>query len=333
MMTDLPAILAALMVRAKSDRKRIVLSEGADPRVARAAVVGQAQGLADLIVVGPKDAVAQAITEADGDPANFDIHDPNASALSAELAHGFFEHRKHKGMTPEHAIEMLQDPLFYSAMLVRSGRADGTIAGAVEPTPRVVRAAIQVIGKAPHSALVSGFFLMVLPDGRPVIFSDSGLVVDPDAEELAAIAGQSAASYAALTGDLPHVAMLSFSTMGSAAHPRVSKVQKATEIARAANPDLALDGEMQFDTAYVPHVGASKAPNSRVAGNANVFIFPNLDAGNIGYKIAQRVGGAIAIGPILQGLAKPANDLSRGCSSEDVVAMIAVTAVQAQALS
>lgn len=332
MMNDLPAILAALMLRAKSDKKRIVLSEGADPRVAQAAVIAQAQGLANLTLVGPKEAVQQAIWDAEGEPEDFEIHDPMTSAQAPGLAASFHDLRKHKGMTPEHAIEMLQDPLFYSAMLVRSGHADGTIAGAVEPTPRVVRAAIQVIGKAHNSPLVSGFFLMILPDGRPVIFSDSGLVVDPDAEELAAIAGQSAASYAALTGGLPHVAMLSFSTMGSAAHPRVSKVQKATEIARAANPDLALDGEMQFDAAYVPHVGASKAPNSRVAGNANVFIFPNLDAGNIGYKIAQRVGGAIAIGPILQGLAKPANDLSRGCTAEDVLAMIAVTAVQAQAM-
>ena len=331
-MTDLPTPLAALMDRAKADRKKIVLSEGADIRVARAAVMAQADGLADLVLIGRAEEVAAGLEQAGGTPGDFDIQDPQDSPRAAEMAAAFHDLRKHKGVTPEKAAMLVQDPLVYSAMLVRLGHADGTIAGAVSPTPDVVRAAIQVIGKAPASPLVSSFFLMVLTDGRPVIFSDSGLVVDPSAEELAAIAAQSADSFSALTGGDPRIAMLSFSTKGSAAHPMVSKVQQATEMAKTANPDLALDGELQFDAAFVPNVGASKAPGSDVAGQANVFIFPNLDAGNIGYKIAQRIGGATAIGPILQGLAKPANDLSRGCSAEDVVAMIAVTSAQAQAL-
>jgi len=222
-------------------------------------------------------------------------------------------------------------------MLVRMDLADGTVGGAVATTSDTVRAALQVIGKARDAALVSSFFLMVLPEGHPsgraaMIFSDSGLVIEPNAEELAAIAVQSAASYRALIQDTPKIALLSFSTKGSARHPNVSKVTEAAEMLAENHPELDADGELQFDAAFVPDVGGTKAPGSATAGHANVMIFPNLDAGNIGYKIAQRIGGCTAIGPILQGLAKPANDLSRGCTADDVLNMIAVTALQSAAL-
>ncbi|MEM8539168.1 MAG: phosphate acyltransferase, partial [Pseudomonadota bacterium] len=219
--------------------------------------------------------------------------------------------------------------------LVRKGHATGTVGGAVATTSDVVRTAIQVIGKAADAPMVSSFFAMYPSNdsGRAMIYSDSGLVIDPTAEELAAIAAQSAASCRALLRQEPCVAMLSFSTKGSARHARVSKVTDALEILQAAHPDLPADGELQFDAAFVPAVGESKAPGSNVAGHANVMIFPDLDAGNIGYKITQRVGGYAAIGPILQGLAQPANDLSRGCSAADVTQMIAVTVLQAMANS
>jgi len=221
-------------------------------------------------------------------------------------------------------------------MMVRNGHADGTVGGAVATTSDTVRAALQIIGKAKSAPLVSSFFLMVLPENHPsgrdaMVFGDSGLVIDPDAQELAAIAAASAASYTQLLGDTPKVALLSFSTMGSARHAAVTKVTEAAALLKEQHPDLASDGELQFDAAFVPDVGASKAPNSATAGQANVMIFPNLDAGNIGYKIAQRIGGCDAIGPVLQGLAKPANDLSRGCVASDVTNMIAVTALQAAA--
>ena len=234
----------------------------------------------------------------------------------------------------EIAEKQAPDPLVFAAMLVRNDHADGTVGGAVATTSDTVRAALQVIGKAKTATLVSSFFLMVLPEGHPsgrggMIYSDCGLVIDPSAEELAAIAQQSAASCVALMDETPKVAMLSFSTKGSARHPNVDKVTQAAALVKEQAPDLNVDGELQFDAAFVPSVGDSKAAGSSVAGHANVMIFPNLDAGNIGYKITQRIGGATAIGPVLQGLAKPANDLSRGCAADDVLHMIAVTALQA----
>ena len=230
---------------------------------------------------------------------------------------------------------MINNPLVFAAMLVRNDHADGTVGGAVATTSDTVRAALQVIGKAKTAPLVSSFFLMILPEDHPLdraamIFSDCGMVIDPNAQELAGIASQAANSFAALVGDIPKVGMLSFSTHGSAKHDRVTKVQDATETLKAARSDLIVDGELQLDAALIPSVAASKAPSGTLRGAANVLIFPNLDAGNIGYKLAQRFGGAVAIGPVLQGLAKPANDLSRGCTAGDVLAMIAVTALQAE---
>lgn len=307
-----------------AERPVIALSEGEDPRVVAGGLAAEAAGLAEVIFVG---------RAGHGDAPAEKMHDPATSDLTEGFARSFYELRKHKGMDEAKALEAVRTPLVYAAMLVREGHATGTVGGAVATTSDVVRTAIQVIGKATDAPMVSSFFAMYPPDdrGRAMIYSDSGLVIDPSSEELAAIAAQSAASCRALLREEPRVAMLSFSTKGSARHARVSKVTDALEILQAAHPDLQADGELQFDAAFVPAVGETKAPGSNVAGRANVMIFPDLDAGNIGYKITQRVGGYAAIGPVLQGLAKPANDLSRGCSAEDVTQMIAVTVLQAMA--
>ncbi|MTH95239.1 phosphate acetyltransferase [Roseibium sp. RKSG952] len=328
--------LRTILGAATSSDKIIALAEGDDPRVVEGALKARSEGVARIILIGEQAKVEAELAKQGGsDVDGIEIHDPNSSSLTESFAAELHELRKHKGMTPEQAREQITKRLNYAAMLVHKGLADGTVGGAVETTSDTVRAALQIIGKAPDAAMVSSFFLMLYcRDHHSVrgahIFADCGLVVDPNEEELAAIARASAASYHALTNETPRVAMLSFSTTGSAKHPKVSKVVEATEIAKAADPDLLIDGELQFDAAFVPEVAAKKAAASPLQGQANVFVFPNLDAGNLGYKIAQRIGGAEAIGPVLQGLAKPANDLSRGCSAEDVLHMVAVTAVQAQ---
>ena len=327
----LPAALAAAQVAklACAARPIITLSEGSDPRVVAGALAAEAAQIADIILIGPRADVRRALSEAGGrESESMAIHDPAGSDLSATLADAFYQLRKHKGIPPQEAATAVQEPLIYAALLVHLGRAHGTVGGAVETTSNVVRAALQVIGKAKGTALVSSCFLMFPPQSQAMVYSDCGLVIDPDAHELAEIAAMAAQSCRDLLQQDPKVAMLSFSTKGSAAHASVSKVQQATELARKAHPSLPIDGELQFDAAVDAGVGAAKAPGSRVAGAANVMVFPNLDAGNIGYKITQRMGGATAIGPILQGLAKPANDLSRGCTSEDVLQMIAVTVMQ-----
>lgn len=327
----LPAALAAAQVAklASAARPIITLSEGSDPRVVAGALAAEAAQIADIILIGPRADVRRALTAAGGcESESMAIHDPAGSDLSVTLADAFYQLRKHKGITPQEAATAVQEPLIYAALLVHLGRAHGTVGGAVETTSNVVRAALQVIGKAKGTALVSSCFLMFPPQSQAMVYSDCGLVIDPDAHELAEIAAMAAQSCRDLLQQDPKVAMLSFSTKGSAAHASVSKVQQATELARKAHPSLPIDGELQFDAAVDAGVGAAKAPGSRVAGAANVMVFPNLDAGNIGYKITQRMGGATAIGPILQGLAKPANDLSRGCTSEDVLQMIAVTVMQ-----
>ena len=329
--------LEGILEAAKRARKRIVLSEGEDRRIVEAAVRAAGDGLAEIVLVGDRATVARRLVEfgADADAtAGLRIEDPQTSPLTPRLAAAYHALRKAKGVDAEAAAAAVRSPLIFSAMMVREGEADGTVGGAVATTADTVRAALQTIGRAPGVKIVSSFFLMLLCQPHHArkgafVFADCGLVVDPDAAELADIAVASARSYQALTGQPPKVAMLSFSTHGSAAHERVAKVAEATRMARTAAPDLLIDGELQFDAAFVEAVGTVKAPDSPLRGQANVFVFPNLDAANIGYKIAQRIGGAVAIGPILQGLARPANDLSRGCSADDVYHMIAVTGVQA----
>ncbi len=329
--------LETLLLNAARSKFRIVLSEGADPRAVEAALAAQSDGIAKMILVGPENEITEALS-AQNAPTDHGVQviDPSTSELLPELAALYHALRAHKGVSAEDALTAAQSPHIFAALLVKSGHADGTVGGAVATTADIVRAAIQVIGPAPGSTLVSSFFLMLFCADHHEkkgahIFADSGLVVDPNADEMAQIAVSSAASFAALTGETPRVAMLSFSTHGSAQHDAVSKVVMATEKARNANPNLLIDGELQFDAAFDAGVAEKKAELSPLKGEANVFIFPNLESGNIAYKIAQRLGGATAIGPVLQGLAKPANDLSRGCSAEDILHMIAVTAAQATA--
>jgi len=329
------SVLQGLQDRAAARPAHIVLSEGHDPRVVAGAVSAVRAGFARITLVGQtEDLLGQLAAVGAAIGPQIAIEDPHTSALTNEFAQTYFDLRKHKGVSEDIAAIQARDPLVFAAMMVRNGHADGTVGGAVATTSDTVRAALQIIGKAKDAPLVSSFFLMALPEGHPsgrsaMIFGDCGLVIDPNAKELAAIAVASAASCKQLLGDAPKVALLSFSTKGSARHPAVTKVSDAVEILQRDHPNLPSDGELQFDAAFVPEVGASKAPGSTVAGHANVMIFPNLDAGNIGYKIAQRIGGADAIGPVLQGLSKPANDLSRGCTAQDVTNMIAVTTLQA----
>ncbi|WP_120503965.1 phosphate acetyltransferase [Sulfitobacter mediterraneus] len=329
------SVLQGLQDRAAARPAHIVLSEGHDPRVVAGAVSAVQAGIARITLVGTTDEVHRQLADMGATIGPMiAVEDPQTSSLTDEFAQTYFDLRKHKGVSEDIAAIQARDPLVFAAMMVRNGHADGTVGGAVATTSDTVRAALQIIGKAKDAPLVSSFFLMAPPDGHPsgrsaMIFGDCGLVIDPNAEELAAIAVASAASCKQLLGDAPRVALLSFSTKGSARHPAVTKVSDAVEILQRDHPDLPADGELQFDAAFVPEVGASKAPGSTVAGHANVMIFPNLDAGNIGYKIAQRIGGADAIGPVLQGLSKPANDLSRGCTAQDVTNMIAVTTLQA----
>lgn len=330
--------LASLLARAALAPKAIAFAEGSDPRIVAGALAGLDAGLLSTAhLIGPQAAVAAELAaQGAEDRSGIVIHDPETSEKSARFANRFAELRAHKNVSLELAERAVLDPLVFAALLVDAGEAAGSVGGAVATTGDTVRAALQVIGKAKTAPLVSSFFLMFLPEAHPLgrdvmVFSDCGMVIDPDAEELAAIASQAANSFAALSGETPKLAMLSFSTHGSARHPAVTKVAEATKLAQAARPDLMIDGELQLDAALVPGVAASKAPDGTLQGAANVLIFPNLDAGNIGYKLAQRFGGAVAIGPVLQGLAKPANDLSRGCTAGDVLAIIAVTSLQADA--
>lgn len=327
--------LDRILQAAKAAPRRIVLAEGEDPRIVEGALRAAGEGLAEIILIGDRTMVEARLAAAGVAPGALRIEDPAISPLRSRLAEDYHALRAHKGVDATAADEALRSPLVFAAMMVREGEADGTVGGAVATTADTVRAALQTIGRAPGVGLVSSFFLMMLCAPHHVkkgafVFSDCGLVVDPDAAGLADIAIASARSFEALAGAPAKVAMLSFSTAGSAAHERVSKVMEATRLAHEAAPGLVIDGELQFDSAFVEAVSEAKAPNSELHGQANVFVFPNLDAANIGYKIAQRIGGASAIGPILQGLAKPANDLSRGCSADDVFHMIAVTVVQAQ---
>lgn len=323
--------LESIIARAKSDKKTIVLPEGDDPRTLEAAERILADGVADLIILGDSAAIEASGRDLSGaeiiDMATFDGKD--------ELAEMLYEIRKAKGMTPEQAREKMDDVLYLGVMLVKSGRADGMVSGACHSTGDVLRPSLQILKTAPGAKLVSSFFVMCVPDCElgaegTFVFSDCGLEVQPDAERLANIAVCSAASFESLVGTEPVVAMLSHSSYGSAKNDDTAKVVEATRIAKELAPDLALDGELQLDAAIVPEVGASKAPDSPVAGRANVLVFPDLDAGNIGYKLVQRLAKAEAYGPVTQGIAAPVNDLSRGCNADDIYGVVAITCVQAQ---
>ena len=321
--------------RARADKKVIVLPESEDRRTYEAAAQIMKEGIADLVIVGTEAQVAE--VGAGLDLTGVKIVDPATNPKTAEYIEKLVELRSKKGMTAEQATEILMNNyLYYGVMMIKMGDADGMVAGACHSTADTLRPCLQILKTKPGTKLVSAFFLMVVPDceygaNGTFIFADSGLEQNPDPEKLAAIAYSSAESFELLVQQPAKVAMLSHSTMGSAKHADVDKVVEATRIVKEAHPELMVDGEMQLDAAIVPSVGKSKAPNSPVAGEANVLVFPDLDAGNIGYKLVQRLAKAEAYGPVTQGIAKPVNDLSRGCSAEDIVGVVAITAVQAQA--
>lgn len=328
------AFIDVIKQRAKADKKTIVLPESMDRRTFEAAEKILKEGIANLIIIGTPEEIEE-------NSKGFDIsgavlidpfHDPNKQKY-IDL---FVELRKNKGMTPELAKETIEkDYMYYACLMCKAGDADGAVSGACHSTANTLRPCLQIIKTKPGTKLVSCFFLMSVPDceageNGTFVFGDCGLNQNPNAEELAAIAGSSAESFRLLVEKEPKVAMLSYSTMGSAKHDDVTKVQEAVKIAKEEYPDLILDGELQLDAAIVPSVGESKAPGSKVAGHANTLVFPNLDAGNIGYKLVQRLAKAEAYGPVTQGIAMPVNDLSRGCYADDIVGVVAITAVQAQ---
>ena len=324
-----------IKARAKADKKVIVLPETEDERTYKAAQTVLREGIADLILVGNEEEIEK--NKGAYDITGAVIVDPAKNDKTEEYIAKLVELRQKKGMTEEQARELLlNNYLYYGVMMVKMGDADGMVSGACHSTADTLRPCLQILKTKPGTKLVSAFFLMVVPDcdmgaDGTFIFGDAGLEQNPDPEKLANIALSSAESFETLTGKEPIVAMLSHSTKGSAKHADVDKVVEATKIAHELAPELKLDGELQLVAAIVPEVGASKAPGSEVAGKANVLIFPDLDAGNIGYKLVQRLGKAEAYGPLTQGIAAPVNDLSRGCSAEDIVGVVAITAVQAQA--
>lgn len=333
------SLLDEIKQKAASRKKTIVLCEGEDKRVVEAAAQITKEGIAKIVLIGNE-------TECKKVAPNVNLNgitliDPLTSDKTAEYAKILYEARKSKGMTEEQANEQAKDRTMFGALMLKAGDVDGYVSGACHSTANTLRPGLQVVKTAPGIKTVSSCFIMIAPDKKNpynpdgvAVFADCAINIEPTAEQLADIAITSARTAKAIAGIEPRAAMLSFSTKGSGNDDKftqsVHKVQQATLLAKAAAPELALDGEFQFDAAVAPEVGQLKAPDSKVAGHANVFVFPNINAGNIGYKIAQRFGGYMAIGPVCQGFAKPLNDLSRGCSVEDIVATVAVTALQAE---
>jgi len=320
---------------AQADKKTIVLPEGEEERTIKASEMIKNNSLAEVKLLGDKNVINTKATELGVNLCGIEIIDPKTSEKLDAYAKAFYELRKHKGMTLEKAAETMLNSLYFGTMMVKMNDADGLVSGAVHTTGDLLRPGMQIIKTAPGIKVVSSFFIMELPNNEYgedglLLFADCAVNPNPNAEELASIAISTAENAKALCNFEPKVAMLSFSTMGSAKHELVDKVVKATEIAKSARPDLQIDGELQLDAAIVSSVAKQKAPNSSVAGNANVLVFPDLQSGNIGYKLVQRFASAEAIGPVCQGFAKPINDLSRGCSAQDIVNVVAVTAVQAQ---
>ncbi|MEG2732085.1 MAG: phosphate acetyltransferase [Clostridium sp.] len=330
------AFIDLMKEQAKQDKQTIVLPESKDKRTLIAAAQIMQEGTADLIMIGKEEKILDGAAWLEVDLTGITVVDPDTDANFDHYAETLFELRKNKGMTLEKTKEILkEDYITYGVMMVKEKDADGLVAGACHATADTLRPALQILKTAPGTELVSAFFIMDVPNceygfNGTFLFGDCGLNQDPTAEELAAIADTSAKSFRALVGEKPIIAMLSHSTKGSAHHALVDKVVRATEIAHEKYPQLELDGELQLDAALVPEIAKSKAKGSTVAGYANVLIFPNLDCGNIGYKLVQRLAKAEAYGPMLQGIARPVNDLSRGCSATDIVGVVALTAVQAQ---
>ena len=329
------SFINAIKEKAKKEIKNIILTESEDVRVLKAAEQIKKEAFANIILIGNEEEANKLAKDNDIDISGIKIIEPISSEKYDEYANAFYELRKAKGMTIEKAKEMLKDNMYFGTMMVKQGDADGLVSGACHSTANTLRPALQILKTAPGTKLVSAFFLMIVPnceygeDGI-FVFGDCGLVEYPTADELSEIAISSSKSFKQLTDKTSKVAMLSYSTHGSAHSDSTEKVIEATKLLKEKMPDLICDGEMQLDAAIIPEINASKAPGSPLKGHANTLIFPNLDAGNIGYKLVQRLGKAEAYGPLCQGIAKPVNDLSRGCNSDDIVGVVAITAVQAQ---
>lgn len=321
--------------RAKSEIKTIVLPEAEDVRVLEAASKVENEGFAKIMLIGNKEKTEKLAQENNIDISRATLVDPETSEKFEEYSQAFYELRKAKGMTEEEARKIVKEPIYFGTMMVKQGDADGLVSGAAHSTANTLRPALQILKTAPGTKLVSAFFIMDVPnceygENGIFIFADSGLNENPNSDQLAEIAASSAKSFEQLVGKESKVGMLSYSTYGSAKSELTEKVIEATKILKERYPEIKADGELQLDAAIVPSVAKSKAPNSNVAGQCNTLIFPDLNAGNIGYKLVQRLAKAEAYGPLCQGIAKPVNDLSRGCSSDDIVGVVAITALQAQ---
>jgi phosphate acetyltransferase len=320
-------IIEQIKNQAKKRVNPIVLPEGTEERIIQAAAKLRDENIAKPILIGNVADIQKIALKTEVNLKGIKILNPIEYPDIKTFSQSYYELRKHKGMTQEQAQQTMLNPLYFGAMLVREGIAAGAVAGSINTTGDVLRAAIQIIGLMPKVKVVSSCFIMVLPKDQILTFADCAVIPDPDPEQLASIAISSANTHKRLVGSDPKIAMLSFSTKGSAKHPLADKVIESTQLLRKIDPTLMVDGELQFDAAYIPEIGKRKAPNSPVAGQANVYIFPDLNAANIGYKMVQRLAGAEAIGPVIQGLAKPYNDLSRGCSVDDIVNVAAICSI------
>ena len=329
------AFIDEIKQRAKSDIKTIVLPEATDIRILEAAQIVKNEGYAKVILIGNEEEVKKIANEKKINIEGTKIIDPSKSEKTEKYANELYELRKAKGMTEEQARQLVLDPVYFGMMMVKLNEADGLVSGAAHSTSDTLRPALQILKTAPGTKLVSAFFIMVVPNceygaNGTFIFADSGLNEEPDSEKLSEIAISSSKSFEQLVGERAKVAMLSYSTYGSAHSASTEKVVEATKLVKEKEPELIVDGELQLDAAIIPEVAEFKAKGSTLKGQANVLVFPDLGAGNIGYKLVQRLAKAEAYGPLCQGIAKPVNDLSRGCSSEDVAGVVAITAVQAQ---